>query len=290
KAIIWAVALGSGTSGGVLAPLLIMGGCVGALFGGLLPHANPGDWALVGMAATMGGTMRAPLTAMMFAIELTGDAALAVPLLAACGASYAFTVLVLKRSILTEKVARRGYHIMREYSVDPLDLARVSDVMVSDVDTLPAQMTVGAFVTFFTADDHRHRAYPVLDRTRRVIGLATRADALAFVADPSRHAATLAETLANRPMVTADPQEPVSGLVNRMVQADAGRVPVVRPGDGVLVGLIARSDLMRVRARLLAEEGERRAFLGWRRRAPSLRPNPAPLPQREESEQAGRAP
>ena len=76
KAIIWAIALGSGTSGGVLAPLLIIGGCVGGLFGHLLPHAGPGDWALIGMAATMGGTMRAPLTAMMFAVELTGDAAL----------------------------------------------------------------------------------------------------------------------------------------------------------------------------------------------------------------------
>ncbi len=163
KAIIWAVALGSGTSGGVLAPLLMIGGCAGALFGSLLPHAGPGDWALIGMAATMGGTMRAPLTAMMFAVELTGDAALIWPLLAACGAAFTFTVLLLKRSILTEKVARRGYHITREYGVDPLELARARDVMIEHVETLPAEMPVSEMVAFFTTGSAEHRAYPVLD-------------------------------------------------------------------------------------------------------------------------------
>ncbi len=264
KAIIWAVALGSGTSGGVLAPLLIMGGCVGELFGHLLPNAGPGDWALIGMAATMGGTMRAPLTAMMFAIELTGDAALVVPLLAACGAGYAFTVLVLKRSILTEKVARRGYHITREYSVDPLDLARVGDVMVQPVETLPAGMTMRALVTYFGSDAAQHRTYPVVDEAGRPIALASRADALHALGDPGPGEATLAEALGGRDMPTARPDEPVSALVTRMIQADAGRIPVIRE-DGALVGMVARSDLLRVRARLLAEEGERRSFLGFGR-------------------------
>ncbi len=264
KAIIWAVALGSGTSGGVLAPLLIMGGCVGALFGYLLPHAGPGDWALIGMAATMGGTMRAPLTAMMFAIELTGDAAMILPLLTACGASYAFTVLALRRSILTEKVARRGYHIMREYSVDPLQLARVADVMAAPVQTLPADMTLGGLVEFFGVEG-RHRAYPVLDKAGRPVALAFRADALQAMREGDRLDLPLAEALGGRDMPTAHPEEPVSAVVARMVQADAGRIPVVRPEDGRLVGLVARSDLLRVRARQLAEEGERRNFLPWRR-------------------------
>ncbi len=287
KAIIWSVALGSGTSGGVLAPLLIIGGCVGGLFGRVLPHTSPGDWALIGMAATMGGTMRAPLTAMMFAIELTGDAALVVPLLTACGASYAFTVLLLKRSILTEKVARRGYHIMREYSVDPLDLARVADVMVRKVDTLPASMTVGEMVAFFTSEVPRHKVYPVTDTEGKPIGLASRADALHFVSEPDHRDETLGEVLGKRQMmtayealgtvqmVTAYPDEPVSNLVTRMVQSEAGRIPVVRPEDGVLVGLVARSDLLRVRARLLSEESERRAYFGWHRRQPAGGKQPA---------------
>ncbi len=267
KAIIWAIALGSGTSGGVLAPLLIMGGCVGALFGAVLPHAGPGDWALIGMAATMGGTMRAPLTAMMFAIELTGDAALVVPLLTACGASYAFTVLLLKRSILTEKVARRGYFLTREYSVDPLELARVSDVMVRSIETLPATMTMRGLVDFFSANADRHRAYPVVDAHCKAVALAYRADALQAMRNlDAQREVTLADGLGGRDMPTAVPDEPVSVLVARMVQTDTGRIPVVDPDDGTLLGMVARSDLLRVRARMLEEESERKSYLSWRRR------------------------
>ena len=134
KSAIWIIALASGTSGGVLAPLLIFGGCVGWLEGQYLP-GDHGAWALIGMAAMMGGTMRSPLTAILFAIELTGDFALIGPLLIATSASYALTVLLLKRSILTEKIARRGQHVVREYSIDPFELLRVSDVMVREVDT-----------------------------------------------------------------------------------------------------------------------------------------------------------
>jgi chloride channel protein, CIC family len=273
KAIIWSIALGSGTSGGVLAPLLIMGGCVGGLFGMVLPNAGPGDWALIGMAATMGGTMRAPLTAMMFAVELTGDGALIVPLLAACGASYAFTVLLLKRSILTEKVARRGHYLTREYSVDPLELAHVAEVMAPNVETVPDSMTMGDLVAFF-GDEGRHRAYPVIDHEGRPIAMAYRADALNAMRDPDRQTATLAEALAGRAMPTADPDEPVNVLVERMIQNDAPRIPVIRPSDGVLVGLVARSDLLRVRANVMAEEQDRRAFLRWRpRRKPGQSAN-----------------
>jgi CIC family chloride channel protein len=266
KAVIWAIALGSGTSGGVLAPLLIMGGCVGALFGEVLPNAGQGDWALIGMAATMGGTMRAPLTAMMFAIELTGDAELVIPLLTACGASYAFTVLALKRSILTEKVARRGHHLTREYSIDPLEVARVADVMAAPVDTVPANMSMRELVTFFGTERATHKTYPIVDSAGRVVGLASRADALAAMRDGKTLDATLGEVLGGRPFPTAEPDEPVSEVVVRMMQHDTGRVPVIRSDDGTLVGMVSRSDLLRVRARLLAEENERQAYFSWRRR------------------------
>ncbi|MDE2006775.1 MAG: chloride channel protein, partial [Rhodospirillales bacterium] len=273
KAAIWAIALGSGTSGGVLAPLLIMGGCAGALASLVLPHASPGDWALIGMAATMGGTMRAPLTAMMFAVELTGDAALSVPLIAACGAATAFTVLLLKRSILTEKLARRGHHIVREYTVDPFDLARVGEVMVGSVDTLPASMTLAEMAAFFTDAAPRHKAYPVLDEGGRPVAMATRADALRLLAetdaDPARREASLGAALSGRDLVRGFPEEPVTVLANRMVARGVGRVPVVRAADGVLVGLVARKDLLTVRARVREEETGRQAFLGLARRVGS---------------------
>jgi len=129
KAVIWAVALGSGTSGGVLAPLLIMGGALGALEAHWIPTGDPGLWAALGMGAMMGGTMRSPFTAVAFMVELTHDVNVLPGLLVACVAADAVTVLLMKRSILTEKVARRGCHVTREYIANPLHLLRVQDVM-----------------------------------------------------------------------------------------------------------------------------------------------------------------
>src|SRR5438876_10921207 len=120
KAVIWAVALGSGTSGGVLAPLLIMGGSLGALEAHWIPFGDSGMWAAISMGAMLGGTMRAPFTAVVFLLELTHDAQVLPSLLVACVAADAVTVLLMKRSILTEKVARRGTHVMREYILSPL--------------------------------------------------------------------------------------------------------------------------------------------------------------------------
>src|SRR6516164_2278409 len=129
KWFIWAVSLGSGTSGGVLAPLLMMGGALGGIEAMFLPNEGAGFWPLVSMAAVLGSTMRTPFTSIVFAFELTHDANVFLPLLVASVIAHAFTVLTLKRSILTEKVARRGYHLSREYAVDPLEILFVREVM-----------------------------------------------------------------------------------------------------------------------------------------------------------------
>jgi H+/Cl- antiporter ClcA len=134
KATIWSVALGSGTSGGVLAPLLMMGGALGGVEAWLLPDLGAGFWPLVSMGAILGGTMRAPLTGVIFALELTHDINMLLPLLIAVSMAHAFTVLVLKRSILTEKIARRGYHLSREYATDPLEILFVREVMRTEDD------------------------------------------------------------------------------------------------------------------------------------------------------------
>src|SRR5206468_8428972 len=120
KSFIWAFSLGSGTSGGVLAPLLMMGGALGGVEAMFLPNEGMGFWPLVSMGAILGGTMRSPFTGIIFALELTHDVNMLLPLLVAVTIAHAFTVLSLKRSILTEKVARRGYHLTREYATDPL--------------------------------------------------------------------------------------------------------------------------------------------------------------------------
>lgn len=129
KWTIWSCALGSGTSGGVLAPLLMIGGAVGALEGHVLPVEGAGFWALISMGAILAGTMRSPLTGILFAAEITHDFGAMLPLSVACVMAHGFTVLTLRRSILTEKVARRGYHVSREYEIDPLEVLFVRDVM-----------------------------------------------------------------------------------------------------------------------------------------------------------------
>jgi len=118
KSTIWAVSLGSGTSGGVLAPLLMMGGALGGLEALVFPNHGPGFWPIIGMAAILGGTMRAPLTGIVFTLELTHDVNLLLPLLCATAVAHGFTVLFMRRSILTEKIDRRGFHVSREYATD----------------------------------------------------------------------------------------------------------------------------------------------------------------------------
>jgi H+/Cl- antiporter ClcA len=129
KSIIWATSLGSGTSGGVLAPLLMMGGALGGLEALFFPNAGAGFWPLVSMGAILGGTMRSPFTGVIFALELTHDVNILLPLLIASFVAYGFTVLVMRRSILTEKISRRGLHLTREYAIDPLETTFVRDAM-----------------------------------------------------------------------------------------------------------------------------------------------------------------
>jgi H+/Cl- antiporter ClcA len=129
KWAIWSFALGSGTSGGVVAPLLMLGAALGSLEARLLPAVGPGFWPLVSMGAVLGGTMRAPFTGMLFALEITHDWDAALPLCISVTVAHAFTVLVLRRSILTEKMDRRGLHVTREYSIDPLEVLFVREVM-----------------------------------------------------------------------------------------------------------------------------------------------------------------
>lgn len=266
KVIIWSVALGSGTSGGVLAPLLIFGGALGALATPLLPQADAGFWALLGMAAMMGGTMRAPLTATLFAVELTGDMGALLPVLAACVFAYGVTVLLLKRSILTEKIARRGHHVSREYRVDPFDLLRVSQVMTTPVQTLSADWTVAQAIAHFTTAQPVHTSYPVVDAQGAVVGEVTRADSLAWALDEDQSARTLGEALQGRELIFGHPEELASQLADRMALSGAGRVPILDRANGRLVGIVGRKDLFRSRARRLREESQRTAYF---RRTPS---------------------
>src|SRR5450755_4930271 len=129
-------------AGGVLAPLLMMGAAMGGVEATFLPNEGAGFWPLVSMGAILAGTMRAPFTALLFALELTHDINVLLPLLVAAMLAHATTVLLLKRSILTEKVARRGFHLSREYATDPLEILFVREVMRTKLVALSATTTV----------------------------------------------------------------------------------------------------------------------------------------------------
>ncbi len=275
KAVIWAVALGSGTSGGVLAPLLIMGGSMGAALAYVLPAASPGFWPLVAMCATMGGTMRSPLTATFFAVELTGNTHLLLPLIAACVPAHLLTVLAMRRSILTEKIARRGHHLLREYRVDPFALTRVSEVMTVAVETVPATMTLHEFARLLTDPATRHPSFPVVDGEGRVLGVVDPPRVLAWRRAGRHRRAPLGELLAGSRVATAFPDEYLETVIDRMSHANIAHLPVISRDDGTLKGYLSWRDLLRVRTRLQREEEEKISFLrlGSGRRPPSDRPS-----------------
>jgi H+/Cl- antiporter ClcA len=275
KAVIWAVALGSGTSGGVLAPLLIMGGGLGAVASVILPGGDPGLWPLVGMAAVLGGTMRCPLTGALFALELTHDLKVLPALLIGSVVSYAFTVLVMKRSILTEKVARRGYHVSREYTVDPLERMNIEEVMTTEVINVSASLPVRELlVNYFLAGGQRHQGYPVVDEQGQLVGVITRKDlleewiqtALAGGKDGTLLQAPLITfDLIARTPITAYPWESCRTVAERMAQEGVGRILVVAADNRHrVVGIVTRSDLLAARSRHVKEEVERERFIGKR--------------------------
>ncbi len=274
KALMWVIALGSGTSGGVLAPLLIMGAGLGAVLGPLLPGGHPALWPLIFMAATLGGMMRAPIMATMFAFELTHDANALLPLLTASAVAYGFTVLMMPRSILTEKLARRGLHVYREYGVDPLERHSVDEVMARDVRFIDANTAISAALASHFGAQQVHRAFPVL-KAGAYVGMLD----LATLLDGQQN--TAAEKVgdlfgANVPAM-ALPGETCRAVATRMAVHGLERLPVVTDARSrQLVGIVSRSDLIKPSLALFDEEQQHEKTFGHspfdllKRRAPRM--------------------
>ena len=257
KALVWTVALASGTSGGVLAPLLIIGGALGAAVAPWLPVGDPGLWAALAMAALMGAAMGAPLTALVFMAELTGDAHLLPGLLVACFAGALVTALLLRRSMLTEKLARRGHHLTREYVTDPLETTRVAQVMDPSPALLPATTTLGQLRARLAAADPAlggHQGWAVVDAAGSLVGVITRGDLHRFAANDE---APLGDVCSHPALVT-HPDATTHEAVAHMLHADVGRLVVVDPADPErVVGYFGRSSVLMARRRWLEEERQR---------------------------------
>jgi H+/Cl- antiporter ClcA len=264
KALVWAISLGSGTSGGVLAPLLIMGGALGAIEAHWMPMGDAGLWATLSMAAIMGGTMRSPLTAMIFTLELTHDLNLLPGLLVACIAAHAVTVLALRRSILTEKVARRGFHVNREYVVDPLMGLRVSEVMDQNPPTIAASMKVTDFSDRIANRDprlSRRQGTIIVDDSGALAGIITRGDVLRAIEQYDDPSLTVMQA-GSRNLVLTYPDEILYEAIEKMVRNDVGRLPVVsRENSRQVVGYLGRAAVMTARLHRHQEENDREP--GW---------------------------
>jgi CBS domain-containing protein len=211
--------------------------------------------------------MRAPLTGVVFTVELTNDLSLALPLLVASFAAYGFTVLCLKRSILTEKIARRGYHLSSEYATDPLEILFVREVMRSNVVTIPANITLDEAHELIRPAQKRHGQilFPLVDHDGNLVTLVSRNHLLSIIEEAKNGDGwrLLREFLTDQP-VTAYADEPLRVVVYRMVETGFTRLPVVEPTHGRLLGLIALSDFLRARSRHFEEERARERVLRLR--------------------------
>jgi CIC family chloride channel protein len=264
KTLIWSISLGSGTSGGVLAPTFMIGAALGALVGMAFGSMSPGFWALLGLAAVLGGVMRSPLTGVVFSLELTQLWHGLLPILVAASVAYLMSVLLLKRSVLTEKVARRGFHFSREYSVDPLEVLFAREVMWTEVITLSSQQPLWEALADFTSGhhvrvrdrQHRQRLYPVLE-AGRLVGVVSRRDMLdlSHALDKGQADDRLVGDIMVRDPVVVHQDQTLREVANLFAERGVARAPVVdREEPTRLLGLITVTQLLQGRERDLQEE------------------------------------
>jgi CBS domain-containing protein len=233
----------------------MIGGALGALFTPLLPAVSTGAWPLVGMTAVLSGAIGCPLTAAVLSLELTHNYGMLLPSLVSAVAAHAFTVLFQKRSILTERISRRGYHLSREYGVDPLEVILASEVMHSRVVVLPLDMSSADAQRWLengrARNGHRgQRLYPVVDADGRLNGVMTRSKLTALANSKTvAHPGAPLDT-----PVIAYPHETLRTVAERMATRHVFTLPVVEHATGKLVGLLTAEDLLKGRARAYDRE------------------------------------
>jgi H+/Cl- antiporter ClcA len=257
KLVCWLLALASGTSGGTLAPLLLISGAGGALVGQLVVEHTPLDvspaaFALAAMAATFGSASGATFASVVFVFELTRDYDAVVPLMVATVLATLVVRSLSPVTLMSEKLARRGLLVPSDYHADVLASRKVGQVMSRPVQTLAATATVGEAVGRFAAGGHG--AYPVVDGDGRVLGVVSRGD---LVGGEQPEESTLGD-LVTGPVAQVGPDETVLAALEQMLQAEVDHVPVV--DGGRLVGICTRTDVLRARADALAHD---RLERGW---------------------------
>jgi CIC family chloride channel protein len=269
KSLIWVFSLGSNTAGGILAPLLMIGGALGAALGHLMPIMSPGAWVLVGMTSVLSAAIGAPLTSAMLALELTHNGGLMLPVLLSCVAAYAVSVLVMPRSMLTENLSRRGLHLSREFGVDPLETILVSQAMHTSVFALPEKATRKDAADWLQkmeqrgseAWSHWQRIFPLVDGDGRMTGVLTRVQ-LTAAARKEDLSCPLAVD-ANREAQTISPFSTLRSCAMKMAESKITSYPVVS-ADGKLLGVVTINDLLMGRSEEAHRESDRERVLRLR--------------------------
>ncbi len=262
KSLALVISLGSGTSGGLLAPMFMAGAAFGGAFAmivnRIVPGANlsPAACALVGMAAVFGSAARATFTLIIFAFEITRDYNAILPLMLVCVLADGVAILLMRNSIMTEKLARRGLHIHQDYEPDVLQQMRVGEVMDAEPKPIPATMTVKEVADHVTRGDLdyiRHQAFPIVDKDR-LVGIITWGDIVETLAEDINEEKNVLEAGNDEPVVTY-PDELLHDAVSKMLRNDVGRLPVVdRQSPHKLVGYLGRAAVMEARLGRLHEE------------------------------------
>jgi CIC family chloride channel protein len=268
KLAAWWVALGSGTSGGTLAPILLVSGCFGSLLGALIDqlapglHVSPGSVALVAMAATFGSATRATFTAIVFAFELTQDYRAILPIMLATVVADLVAGALLDHGLMTEKLARRGLHVPLEYRPDHLQATLVRDAMSTDVKVLDADATTAG--ARGRVEEWAHSAYPLVDAEQRCVGIVSRRDLLG----PDAHSDTSLADIASADVVAVAPDDTLLTALERIVDEDVQHLPVL-DADHQILGICTRTDILRARnASRAAEEHQPGWHSTWRRSRP----------------------
>jgi CIC family chloride channel protein len=275
KTSIWIFSLGSETAGGILAPLLMIGGALGAACGHFMPFMSIGAWVLVGMTSLLSASIGAPLTCAMLALELTHNGGLMLPVLLGCVAAYAVSVLVMPRSMLTESLSRRGLHLSREYGVDPLETILVGRAMHTSVFALPSVATRKDAVNWYRAMkdrgdsgwSHWQRVFPLVDEDGHLLGMLTRGKMVALAegaeADPSLAVRPLMDDARREPF-TLSPLDTVKSCAELMAESKLTAYPVV-DADEKLVGVMTLEDVLKGRSEQTRREmhRERAIRLRW---------------------------
>jgi CIC family chloride channel protein len=273
KSAIWVFSLGSNTAGGILAPLLMIGGALGAAMGALMPHSGnmmtSGAWALVGMTSVLSAAIGAPLTSAMLALELTHNGGLMLPVLLSCVAAYAVSVLVQPRSMLTENLSRRGLHLSREFGVDPLENMLVSQAMHTSVFALPQTSTRSDAMVWLKKMEERgaeswshwQRIFPIVDAAGRLCGVLTRSQMISLARQ--QDAARPLVSDARMDPVTVSPFSTLRSCAAIMAESKLTSFPVVS-ADGRLLGVVTIEDLLKGRSEQSHRESDRERVLRLR--------------------------